>query len=127
MNKAPLIAAAAVLLSLAACENKPEEVTSTAPDPQAEALKNAPKVELPPAIKASVSMRCKDNSIVFADFYQGEKQVLVKDAKDGPGTMLKAPNAGEPFVADGGYKVTGNEKTATIEIPGKGSRVCHSA
>jgi len=125
MKKAPFFTAAAVLLSLAACEQKPEEVTSVSSDPQAEALKNAPKVELPPSIETSVSMRCKDNSIVFADFYKGAKQVLVKETKDGPGTMLKAPNAGEPFVADGGYKVTGTAKNATIEIPGKGSRVCH--
>lgn len=125
MKKAPFFAAAAVLLSLAACEQKPEEVTSVSSDPQAEALKNAPKVELPPSIETSVSMRCKDNSIVFADFYKGAKQVLVKETKDGPGTMLKAPNAGEPFVAEGGYKVTGTAKNATIEIPGKGSRVCH--
>lgn len=125
MNKAPIFAAAAVLLSLAACENKPEEVSGTAPDPQAEALKNAPKVELPPSIETSVSMRCKDNSVVFADFYKGAKQVLIKETKDGPGTMLKAPEAGQPFVADGGFKVTGTAKNATIEIPGKGSRACH--
>ncbi|MDG2533829.1 hypothetical protein P6144_09240 [Sphingomonas sp. HITSZ_GF] len=126
MKKAPIFAAAAVLFSLAACEQKPEEVTSVSKDPQAEALKNAPKVELPPSIAASVSMRCKDNSIVFADFYQGDKQVLIKETKDGPGTMLKAPAAGEPFVAEGGFKVTGTSKNATIEIPGKGSRVCHA-
>ncbi|WP_343058343.1 hypothetical protein [Sphingomonas kyeonggiensis] len=114
-----------MLLSLAACENKPEEVSGTAPDPQAEALKNAPKVELPPSIETSVSMRCKDNSVVFADFYKGAKQVLIKETKDGPGTMLKAPEAGQPFVADGGFKVTGNAKNATIEVPGKGSRACH--
>jgi hypothetical protein len=126
MKNLPIFAAAAVLLSLAACDQqKPEEVTSVSQDPQAEALKNAPKVELPPSIESSVSMRCKDNSIVFADFYKGAKQVLVKETKDGPGTMLKAPEAGQPFVAEGGYKVTGTAKNATIEIPGKGSRVCH--
>jgi hypothetical protein len=126
MKKAPFFAAAAVLFSLAACEQKPEEVTSVTSDPQAEALKNAPKVELPPSIESSVSMRCKDNSIVFADFYKGAKQVLVKETKDGPGHMLKAPNAGEAYVGEGGYKVTGTAKNATIEIPGKGSRVCHA-
>lgn len=125
MNKAPLIAAAVALLSLAACDRKPEEVSSTTPDPQAEALKNAPKVELPPTIAASVSMRCKDNSIVFAEFYQGDKQVLIKESKDGPGTILKAPEAGQPYVAEGGYKLTGNAKNATVEVPGKGSRACH--
>lgn len=126
MKNLPIFAAAAVLLSLAACDQqKPEEVTSVSQDPQAEALKNAPKVELPPSIETSVSMRCKDNSIVFADFYKGGKQVQLKAAKDGAGTMLKAPAAGEAYVAEGGYKLTGTAKNATIEMPGKGSRVCH--
>jgi hypothetical protein len=126
MKNTFITVAAASLFALAACENKPEEVTSVAPDPQAEALKNAPKVELPPSIQASVSMRCKDNSVVFADFYQGEKMVLVKESKDGPGKMLNAPNAGEAYVAEGGYKLTGNSKNATVEIPGKGERACHA-
>ena len=125
MNKSPLFAAAAALLSLAACnQNKPEEVSSITPDPQAEALKNAPKVELPPSIAASKSMRCGDNTLVFVDFFQGDKQVQIKTAKDGPGTMLKASAAGEPYVADGGFKLTGNAKTATVVTPNEGTRTC---
>lgn len=124
MNKPVIIAAAAALFALSACENKPEEVSSIAPDPQAEALKNAPKIELPPAIAASVAMRCGDNSLVYADFFQGDKMVQVKAKKDGAGTMLKAPNAGEPFVADGGFKLTGNAKTATVVTPNEGTRTC---
>jgi hypothetical protein len=127
MTKTPLIAAAAVaLLSLAACENKPEEVTSTAPDPMASQLANAAPVELPPAIASSVTLRCGDNSLVYVDFFQGDKQVQLKTEKGGPATMLKAPAAGEPFTADGGYKLTGTPKSVNVTVPGKGDRTCHA-
>ena len=127
MNKAPVFAAAAALFALAACNNnQPEDVSSTAPDPMASALANAAPVELPPAIEVSVTMRCKDNSLVYADFFKGSKLVQLKAEKGGPGTMLKAPTAGEPYVAEGGYKLTGTAKNATIEMPGKGARDCHA-
>lgn len=120
----PAVAAFA-LLSLAACDNKPEVVDSRGPDPLEEQLKNAPKVELPPAIKASVSMRCQPgNSLVFAEFFEGDKLVALRTEKDGDATRLTAPEAGQPFVAEGGYKLTGTSKSATVEIPGKGTLNC---
>ncbi len=126
MKMRPLPAAIAiVLLPLAACKPEPEVVTDRAPDPMETALKNAPAVELPPSIKASVSMRCQPgNALVFAEFFQGDKLVKVRTDKAAPWTDLKAPEAGQPFVADGGYKLTGNEKSATVELPGKGSLNC---
>ncbi|MEO7170907.1 MAG: hypothetical protein ABIY39_11090, partial [Sphingomonas sp.] len=96
MNMRPLLTAAAaiVLLPLAACDNQPEVVDSRAPDPLAEQLKNAPKVELPPAIKASVSMRCQPgNALVFAEFFDGDKLVRVRTEKGGPATDLRAAEA----------------------------------
>lgn len=116
---------AIALLPLAACKPEPEVVDSRAPDPMATALKNAPTVELPPAIKATVSMRCQPgNALVFAEFFQGDKLVKLRTEKNGPATDLKAPEAGQPFTAEGGYKLTGNEKSATVELPGKGSLSC---
>lgn len=116
---------AIALLPLAACNPEPEVVTDRAPDPMETALKNAPAVELPPAIKATVSMRCQPgNALVFAEFFQGDKLVKIRTEKNGPATDLKAPEAGQPFVAEGGFKLTGNEKSATVELPGKGSLSC---
>lgn len=118
-------AVAIVLLPLAACKPEPEVVDTRAPDPMETALKNAPAVELPPSIKATVSMRCQPgNALVFAEFFQGDKLVKLRTEKNGPATDLKAPEAGQPFVAEGGYKLTGNEKSATVELPGKGSLSC---
>ena len=127
MNMRPLLPAVAaiVLLPLAACNNKPEVVDSRGPDPLAEQLKNAPAVELPPAIKATVSMRCQPgNALVFAEFFEGDKLVKLRTDKDGPATDLKAPEAGKPFTAEGGYQLTGTSKSATVELPGKGKLTC---
>jgi hypothetical protein len=127
MKNPPLIAAAAIaLLSLTACENKPEEVSSTAPDPMASQLANAAPVELPPAIAESVTLRCGDNSLVYVDFFQGNKQVQLKTEKGGPATMLKAPEAGQPFEAAGGYKLTGTPKNVSVTVPGKAAKTCHA-
>jgi hypothetical protein len=127
MKNPSLIAAAAVaLLSLAACENNPEDVTSTAPDPMASQLANAAHVELPPAIAESVTLRCGDNSLVYVDFFQGNKQVQLKTEKGGPATMLKAPEAGQPFEAAGGFKLTGTSKNVNVTVPGKAAKTCHA-
>ena len=127
MIKTPLMIAAAALLALSACnKSQPEEVSGVAPDPMASQLANAAPVELPPSIAASKSMRCGDNSLVFIDFFQGDKQAIVRTVKDGPATVLKAPTAGEPYVAEGGFKVTGNAKTATVITPNEGTRTCHA-
>ena len=125
MNRSLAIAAVA-LLSLSACNNKPEEVTSTAPDPMASQLANAAPVELPPAMSESVTLRCGDNSLVYVDFFQGNKQVQLKTEKGGPATMLRAAEAGQPYEAAGGYKLTGTPKNVSVTTPGKGARSCHA-
>ena len=125
--KSPLfLAPAALLFALAACNSQPKspEVVDSNPDPMATQLANAAPVELPPAIKADKTMRCKDNSLVYVTFFDGDKQVFVKTKKDGTPTTLKAPAAGEAYVADGGWKLAGNTSNITLEQPGKGSLTC---
>ncbi|WP_085810614.1 hypothetical protein [Sphingomonas sp. TZW2008] len=124
--KSPLPIAIAALMALAACNSKSAEpeVIDTNPDPMATQLANAGAVELPPAIKADKSMRCKDNSVVYVTFFEGDKQAIVRTAKDGSPTTLTAPNGGEPLVADGGWKLTGSPTNITLEQPGKPSLTC---
>lgn len=126
MNMRLLPAALVIaVLPLAACKPEPEVLDSRSPDPMASQLANAAPVELPPAIKASVSMRCQPgNALVFAEFFDGDKQVTLRTEANGARTVLKAPTAGEPFVADGGYKLTGDATNATVELPGKGTLTC---
>ena len=119
-------AIAIALLALSACNNadKAETVTLTAPDPMASEIANRAPVELPPAMKAEATMRCKDNSLVYVTFFEGDKMAVVKLAKDGPATILKAEKAGDPLVAEG-YSLKGDPKTVTLTAPGKGTLTCH--
>ena len=122
--KTPLIALIALPLLLAACEKQqPEVVDTTAPDPLATQLANAAPVELPPALKASVTFRCKDNSLVYVDFFQGDTQANFRTDRAAPPTGLKAEAAGEPFVAEG-YSVDGDPKAVTVTQPGKAPIAC---
>ena len=118
-----LPAVAVALLALSACDNKPTEVTNVAPDPMASVLANKAPIELPPSITADVSLRCKDNSLAFVTFFDGDKQVLVKTSKDGTPVKLTAEKAGDPLKADG-YELTGNPKAVTLTEPGKPAQVC---
>lgn len=125
MIKRLIPALAVALLALSACNNdKPETVTLTAPDPAAAEIANRAPIELPPAMKAEATMRCKDNSLVYVTFFEGDKMAVIKLAKDGPATTLKADKAGDPLVAEG-YSLTGNPSTITLTAPGKGTLTCH--
>lgn len=124
MHNSKLFAAAATaaaLLSLSAC-NEPEVITANAPDPQAEALANAAPVELPPAIAASRTYRCKDNSLVYADFYTNDT-VKVRADRSEPGTILTRGEGGGAYTTEG-YSVSDNAETITYAAPGKGSQSC---
>ncbi|MBN8841413.1 MAG: hypothetical protein J0I25_14575 [Sphingomonadales bacterium] len=123
-----LVPAAVALVALSACNSKPEkaEVIDTNPDPMAAQLANKGAVELPPAIKAEKTFRCKDNSLVYVTFFQGDKQATVKTKKDGPATMLKAEKAGDPLVAEGGWKLTGDPAHITLTPAGGKEQACKS-
>ncbi|MGK6320606.1 hypothetical protein [Sphingomonas sp. DT-204] len=115
--------AAAALLPLAACNNQPEVVDTRSKDPLAEQIKNAPPVELPPAMEASVTFRCKDNSLVYVDFFQGHKQANLRTDKAGSPIQLKADAEGNPYQGDG-YTMTGDKKQIDLTAPGKGAQSC---
>ncbi len=118
-----LPAAAVALLALSACKQKTETVTSTAPDPQAEALANRAPVELPPSISATKIFRCKDQSLATVDFYSGNKQVTIKVGDATVPVRLTAEEAGGPFKADG-YVLTGSPAGITLASPGKPEQTC---
>jgi hypothetical protein len=124
MNRNLLPVAAIALLTLAACsKSEPEVVDSRAADPMAAQLANAAPVELPPAIKASVSLRCADNSLAFVDFFDGDKLANFRTERAAPPVRLTAPAAGEPFVAEG-YVLTGTASAISITQPGKAAVSC---
>lgn len=116
----PLIAAAA----LAGCTEQ-HTITATSPDDDG-ATVNAAAVVLPPAIEASKSYRCKDNSLVYIDWLNDKKTADVRaETKTAEPTRVLAAEAGQAFVAEG-YSLTGTSdgSTITLERPGKGSQSC---
>ena len=126
MKNLPLCAAAAAaLLSLAACDNKPIPVGDV-PDPNRAKVDAAPKAALPPTIETSVTFRCQPgNTLLYVDFYKGATMTVLKTSKDGTGVVLKAPAAGQPYVGADGSRISGNAKASTIVVGG-GTRTCKS-
>jgi hypothetical protein len=121
--KSILVAASvAAFLPLAACNNGPETIGDEKHDPQAAELAKAAPVELPPAIQATRTYRCKDNSLFYADFYTNNT-VHVRKERTGTPTTLTAPAAGQPYTAEG-YSLSGNGTSVTYSAPGQGSQSC---
>ncbi|HEU4956042.1 MAG TPA: hypothetical protein VFT40_00290 [Sphingomicrobium sp.] len=118
------------LLALAACKQE-TIVAGDRPDPMAQELANAAPVELPPAIAASKTYRCKDNSLVQIDWLSNDKGAYVHGNGQAQ-THLKpaAPVEGKPassdLTAEGGYLLKGNATASTVNLtlPGKGAQVC---
>ena len=121
------LVAAAALLPLAACNSNQAatDAANAAAAANEAAAANLAAAEMPPAIKADKTFRCKDNSLAYVTFFEGDKQAVVREKQDGPATVLKAPSAGEPLTAEGGWSMTGDEKNVTLTRPGKAAMSCH--
>ena len=118
-----LPAAAVAFLALSACQQKTETVSATAPDPQAEALANRAPVALPPAITATKTFRCKDQSLATVNFFADNKQVTVKVGDAASPVKLTAEKAGDPYKAEG-YVLSGTPAGITLTSPGKPEQAC---
>ncbi len=124
MRKILLTAACgAALATLGAC-SEPEVVTVNKYDPQAEALKNRPKVELPPTILVTRTYRCRDNSLVYIDFLSNN----TANYRTTPGTVptVLTAEGGEPPYRAEGHSVSANAEEITLTAPGKGTQTCRS-
>jgi hypothetical protein len=126
MNKAPVFAAVAAILSLAACNG---QATPTAAENAAAAANAAeaakPPVEMPPSVKSTKTYRCDDNSVVSVELYVGDKQANLHPTPKATPIMLRAAEAGQPMTAEG-YSLTGTEKKITLTTPTKKSQSCSS-
>lgn len=122
----PLIAPVAAALALAACNqnSQPEVVDTRAPDPNAAALANAAPVELPPAMRAQKTYRCKDNSLLYVTWYVGDKSVDVKAEKDGTPVRLMSEGT-SPWTSAAGWTIAGDDNNIRVTQPGKGPQDCH--
>jgi hypothetical protein len=124
--------------ALAACNSESHTVVANeAPDPMAAELANAAPVELPPAIAATKTYRCKDNSLVKIDWLAGGEgaNLRVGDATTAVALRAAAPAAEgnevaaapEALTAEGGYSLKGEASgpNVTLTVPGKGAQTCH--
>ncbi len=121
----PFRAAPLALFALVAACNNSETATTNVASESAEANSSTPAapIELPPPLLASRTFRCKDNSVVYIDFYGGEKTADLRAKKDGPVTKLTAEEAGKPLTGEG-YSVSGTGTQVTMTQPGKPSQSC---
>ncbi|WP_294389520.1 hypothetical protein [uncultured Sphingomonas sp.] len=115
----------AALLLLAACNSQPETITAGDSDPDANTVAAAPPVKLPPAMLASKTYRCKDNSLVYVNWFNDNVTANIRTDKEGAPTALTAPAAGQPLTG-GGFTVAGtpDAKAVTITRPGKPAQSC---
>ena len=128
IRKVTLIAVG--LLALTACERE-TIVAGEQPDPMARELANAAPVELPPAIAASKTYRCKDNSLVQIDWLSNDKGAYVHGNGHAQTHLKPAePVEGQPastdLTAEGGFVLKGNASasTVTLALPGKAAQAC---
>jgi hypothetical protein len=123
MRKPLLLATAVAFLALSACQSKTTTVDNSATENKT--VVTTKRVELPPPIKAEVSFRCHgDNSSVKVSFFDGDKMVAVQSPADAPPVQLKAEAAGKPYVAEGGWELTGTPKSIKLTQPGKPAQTC---
>ena len=110
MQNIRFLAAASVAASLllSACSNEPE-VVDTNPDPMKEELAKAAPVDLPPAIQASRTYRCKDNSLVYIDFMSNNTAIVRKEkGAEPPVATVTAETPGGAYKSADGFTVSGN-------------------
>ena len=114
------------LVLLAGCDNKPTTIVGGGPvDTTANQIAAAPPVKLPPALLATKSYRCKDNTLVYVDWFNDQLTANLKLEKAGDPIHLTAEVAGQPF-SGGGYQLTGTPTSASISFkkPGGDGKSC---
>ena len=108
--------------TLAGCDSGDHNIVAGSKD---DPVANVANVQLPPAIEASKSYRCKDNSVVYVDWLNDKKTADLRATKEGTPTRVTTAEAGKAMTAEG-YSLTGDSTAAavTIDRPGKGSQSC---
>ena len=114
-------------LALVACNAEPENIVAgETPDPMASELAGAAPVELPPAIAASKTYRCGDNSVVSIDWLADNKSANLRVGDATTPVQVKAAVEGEALTAADGTSLTGNATAASVSLtlPGKDAQSC---
>ena len=127
MPKNHILAAAAIAATstLAACNTEPEVVQINKYDPMEEQLKNAAPIAPPPMIQESRAYRCRDNSLVYIDFYTNNTAAVRTERGTPPIATLTAEGGNPPYTGSG-YSVSGSGEEVSYTAPGRGTQTCHT-
>lgn len=144
MMKKLLLLAPLSMLALAAC-NSSETPASDAAD-GATAATPVAEIELPPAITATGTYRCADNSILYVDFLGANEAADIRiGEKSAMAVRVTAPKAETPATdaataataeaapagpmtsADGESSLSGSGKQINVKLAGKGAQTCKSS
>jgi len=128
MTRAPLLITLAAAAALAGCNKQSHTIVAGPPDYDTNTAPNGP-VTLPPAVAASKTYRCDDDTIVYVDWLADNKSANVRTEKAGKPTQVTAANVGKPMSAAGGYSVEGtaSASSAKIAVPGHPSQSCKAS
>lgn len=83
-------------------------------------------VELPPSITASHTYRCRDNSVINADFFQGRKRIDLRLPNAANSVQLTSSDGNDVFIG-GGIKATVSGLDLTIDRGSAGELTCKRA
>lgn len=125
MTRTPLLLALVAAAALAGCNKQDHTIVAGDPGANDANASTPANVQLPPAIEATKTYRCADNSVVTVDYLEGGQSANIH-AKDGTLTTVQADAAGKPMTAAGGYSLDGSAtgSTAKIGVPGHPSQSC---
>jgi hypothetical protein len=120
------LAAFVSLAALAGCNSEPETVVINQYDPMADELAKAPPRELPPSIQQSRTYRCRDNSLIYAEFLTNNTaRVRVGDRNAEPTVLSGGEDGTGPYTGEG-WSVSGSGEQVSVTAPGRGTQTCRA-
>ncbi len=141
MTKKHLLLAPLSMLALAAC-NSSNTPTTTENTTDSSAVAAA-QIEMPPAITATGTYRCADNTILYLDFLGqneaadirvGDKSAIAvrvtapkADVSDAGATPTPAEPVAPLVSADGKSSLSGSGKQINVKLADKGAQTCKSS
>lgn len=145
MKKTILLLAPLSMLALAAC-NKTETPAEGEAGAEGASTTTAAPIEMPPAITATGTYRCADNTILYVDFLGENEAADIRVGEKSATAVrvtapaLEAPAAGEAPAApaaeavpagplksaDGESSLSGSGAQINVKLAGKGAQTCKS-
>lgn len=125
MTRTPLLLALVATAALAGCNNnEPVVVGGPDDDPANQAPVTNGPVELPPSIVASHAYRCRDNSLVYIDFFTNNTAAIRTERGQPPVAMVTAEGGNPPYTGSG-YSVSANADQISYTSP-RGTLSCRT-